>query len=116
MLVKPDRALFAFDGVNRYHGVHGYEQGSLPLGPGLFLLMGALPVPCAGFGASSSPFGTTSPSPFGQQAPAFGQTSPFGATASAFGQVQLRRLKSHVVCWLLGSLHIWQLQRCSEQK
>ncbi|KAL4425557.1 hypothetical protein ABPG75_009573 [Micractinium tetrahymenae] len=39
-----------------------------------------------GFGASSSPFGTTSPSPFGQQAPAFGQASPFGATASAFGQ------------------------------
>ncbi|KAL4426686.1 hypothetical protein ABPG77_004742 [Micractinium sp. CCAP 211/92] len=39
-----------------------------------------------GFGASSSPFGATSPSPFGQQAPAFGQTSPFGATASAFGQ------------------------------
>lgn len=44
----------------------------------------------AGFGASSSPFGTTSPSPFGQSAPAFGQnTSPFGATTSTggFGQV-----------------------------
>ena len=46
--------------------------------------------PCAGFGASSSPFGTTSPSPFGAQTPAFGQnTSPFGATTTTgvFGQV-----------------------------
>lgn len=52
---------------------------------------GGLILLCAGFGAGSSPFGTTSPSPFGQQpAPAFGQsTSPFGATTTTgvFGQV-----------------------------
>ncbi|PRW58789.1 nuclear pore complex NUP98A isoform X1 isoform B [Chlorella sorokiniana] len=44
-----------------------------------------------GFGASSSPFGASSPSPFGQQTPAFGQaSSPFGATTTTgvFGQSQ----------------------------
>ena len=54
----------------------------------------SLPCPChipAGFGASSSPFGASSPSPFGQQTPAFGQaSSPFGATTTTgvFGQVR----------------------------